>query len=79
MDNEPKIYWIRGHLWQHVQFLQPVEAKDEEEAMKRFREATATARDVVVQGLAEDPEELIGPQYGDEVIDTPDETPHTLN
>lgn len=66
MENDPKIWWIRGHLWQHVSLLQPVEADSREEAIKLFKEATATAKDVVIQGVSQDPEELIGTEFGDE-------------
>lgn len=71
--------WIRANLWQHVQLLQPIEADSEEEALKLFREATATARDVVIEGVALDPEELIGPQFGDEAPPSEDTPPTLLN
>lgn len=62
MENNPndnKVWWIKAHLWQFVQTLVPIEAGTKEEAIKRFREATATARDVVVEGVSTDVEELV--------------------
>jgi hypothetical protein len=75
LSNNPTIYWVRGHLWQHVQVLTPVEAKSQEEAIKLFREATATARDVVVEGVSTDPEELIGAEFGDDINSTEEDLP----
>lgn len=66
MENNPKIWWIKAHLWQFVQTFAPVEAATKEEALKRFREATATARDVVIEGISTDVEELISIEDEDE-------------
>lgn len=74
MENDPKTFWVRAHLWQHLQVLHPIAAKSEEDALKQFREATKTARDVVIEGCSEDPEELIGPRFGDETITDVDDT-----
>lgn len=81
MNNDPKTFWVRAHMWQHIQVLHPVPANSEEQALKKFREAVGDARDLVIEGVAEDPEELIGPQFGDNPIDMDDETPpdRTIN
>lgn len=71
MENNPKMIWVRANLWQHVQILQPIEAESEEEALRLFKEATVTAREVVIEGVSEDPEELIGPNFGDQQVDDP--------
>lgn len=59
MENDPKVWWIRAHLWQFVQTLTPVEAESKEHAIKLFKEATAQAKDVVIEGVSTDVEELV--------------------
>lgn len=78
MENNPKIWWVRAHLWQFVQTLHPIEASTKEDAIKVFREATATARDVVIEGVSTDIEELVSLDNDDD--DTPpNNDPKLLN
>lgn len=78
MNNDPKIWWIRGNFWIHQQCLVPIEADSEQEALSIFKEGTKEAKDVIIEGVSQDPEELMGPHFGD-VVEDNSETKRVLN